>query len=125
MFSDSVMIIDEVHNIKENTAKDKDQLPNLLKEVLSIAENMKLVLLSATPMFDKAEEIIFIIDLLLINDKRDILPKEGLFDRNGSITEKGKQIISEKSTGYISYLRGEHPINFQSVCIRIYTMMFL
>ena len=112
MFSGSVMIIDEVHNIKENTSKTKDQMPNLLKEVLSIAENMKLVLLSATPMFDKAEEIVFILDLLLINDKRDVLPRKGLFDSYGFITEKGKQIISEKSTGYISYLRGEHPIKF-------------
>ena len=31
---------------------------------------MKLVLLSATPMFDTADEIVFLLNLLLLNDKR-------------------------------------------------------
>ena len=112
LFSGTVMIIDEVHNIKEGSGKEGKKLPNYLKEILGIAENMKLVLLSATPMFDRADEIIFILNLLLINDKREPISESNMFDRNGKITPHGKRVLIDKSRGYISYLRGEHPLKF-------------
>ena len=59
MFSNNVMIIDEAHNIKEgDTLK---VLPPILEKVIKIADNMKLLLLTATPMFDNATEIIWLI----------------------------------------------------------------
>jgi len=112
MFSNTVMIIDEVHNIKEGGSKDGKKLPAYLLEVLGIADNMKLILLSATPMFDKAEEIIFILNLLLTNDKRETITKTNMFDKDGRITPYGKNVLLDKSRGYISYLRGEHPLKF-------------
>ena len=112
LFSGTVMIIDEVHNIKEGAGKDGKKLPSYLKEILGIAENMKLILLSATPMFDRADEIIFILNLLLINDKREQISESNMFDRNGKITPHGKRVLIDKSRGYISYLRGEHPLKF-------------
>ena len=116
LFSDSVMIIDEVHNIKENSNTSSKNygkiLPPILKRILRISRNMKLVLLSATPMFDNSTEIIGILNLLLINDNRKTLKKKDIFDSNNSLTESGKRILLENSRGYISYLRGEHPIKF-------------
>ena len=113
IFSGTVMIIDEVHNIKENNnKKDNKLLPEYLKEILSISENMTLILLSATPMSDKANEILFLLNLLLINDKREPIKEKKLFNKEGYITPLGRKIITEKSTGYVSYLRGEHPIKF-------------
>ena len=112
IFSNTVMIIDEVHNIKEGNTKDGKKLPAYLLEILGIADNMKLILLSATPMFDKAEEIIFILNLLLTNDKRDTIRKLNMFDTKGKITPHGEMVLLEKSRGYISYLRGEHPLKF-------------
>jgi hypothetical protein len=112
MFSNTVMIIDEVHNIKDNSGKEGKKLPSYLTEILGIADNMKLILLSATPMFDRADEIIFILNLLLMNDKREPIKGRNLFDKSGKITASGKKIIMEKSRGYISYLRGEHPLKF-------------
>ena len=108
-FSNTVMIIDEVHNIKETT--DDKILPKLLRRVLQIVENMKIILLSATPMFDKPTEIIDILNLLLSNDKRTLIEKSKVFNK-GNITEEGKVILVNKSKGYISYLRGEHPLKF-------------
>ena len=109
MFSNSVMIIDEVHNIKETS--DSKILPKLLKRVLVIVENMKLMLLSATPMFDKPTEIVDILNLLLSNDNRTLIKHSQVFN-NGNLTEDGKVILVNKSRGYISYLRGEHPLKF-------------
>ena len=46
------MIIDEAHNIKEGgTEKDKKILPPILERIVKLSDNMKLLLLSATPMF--------------------------------------------------------------------------
>jgi hypothetical protein len=108
-FDNTVMIIDEVHNIKETS--DSKVLPKLLKRVLEIVKNMKLILLSATPMFDKPTEIIDILNLLLSNDNRTLLKQSQVFN-NGNLTEEGKIILSQKCRGYISYLRGEHPLKF-------------
>lgn len=113
MFSHSVMIIDEVHNIKENSgSKEMKVLPPIIKRVLTNAINMKLVLLSATPMYDNATEIIFLLNLLLMNDKRDTIEVKDIFKKNGSLKKGGREKLKEISRGYISYLRGEHPIKF-------------
>jgi hypothetical protein len=108
MFSNTIMIIDEVHNIKDS---GKKKLPTLLKKVLEYAINLKLVLLSATPMFDKASDIIDIINYLLVNDNRLPLNKK-IFDSNGFLSREGWNILKQKTRGYISYLRGENPIKF-------------
>lgn len=119
MFSNSVMIIDEVHNTKETS--DTKVLPKVLRDVFHIVKNMKLILLSATPMFDKPQEIIQLINFLLINDKREPIQVNQVFNRRGDLTEEGKIILLNKSRGYISYLRGEHPIKFPK---RLYPDIF-
>ena len=118
IFANNVMIVDEVHNIKETT--DTKMLPKILKQVLEIADNLKLLLLSATPMFDKPDEIIDILNLLLINDNRVIIEKKQVFNNN-KITAEGRDILLNKSRGYVSYLRGEHPIKFPQ---RLYPDIF-
>ena len=64
LFSDSVIIIDEVHNIKQqsNPNKDGKKITMILEEVIRYAENIKLILLTATPMFDVPEEIVYIVN---------------------------------------------------------------
>ena len=61
-FDNKLLIVDEVHNIKDS---GKKKLPVLLKKVLEYAINLKLVLLSATPMFDKASDIVDIINYVM------------------------------------------------------------
>ena len=112
MFSNTVMIIDEAHNVKENSSKDMKVLPPIIKRVLKNSINMKLILLTATPMYDKPSEIVFLLNLLLMNDKREEIKKSDIFDKNDNLKLKGQQTLYEKSRGYISYLRGEHPIKF-------------
>ena len=65
-FEGSVMIIDEVHNIGKPTREKIDpetqlpieatetqsKLPKFLMEIVKSTENLKLLLLSATPMFN-------------------------------------------------------------------------
>ena len=57
------MIIDEVHNIRSSAKEQKDTINNLT-ELVKQSENMKFLLLSATPMFDDYKEIIFLLNLI-------------------------------------------------------------
>ena len=79
-FSNSVLIIDEAHNIKDSDGK---LIPKVLDEVLSHAEEMKLILLSATPMFNDPREIVFLLNLLLKNDKREQIEEKICFIPTG------------------------------------------
>ena len=106
--SNSVVIIDEAHNIKD--PDDNKLIPKILEEVLDNADELKLILLTATPMFNQPEEIIWILNMLLMNDKKCILSEKDIFDNDGNLINE--ELLQNKSKGYISYLRGENPINF-------------
>ena len=99
-----ILISDDSPNKK--TAK------NLLTLVKN-SDNLRLLLLSATPMFNTYKEIIWLINLLNLNDKRstvdikDIFDAQGNFKINSSGEEIGKQLFIRKITGYVSYLSGK------------------
>ena len=119
IFSNTVFVIDEAHNIK-HTLEDKDSgegkkgkiLPPILEQIIRIADNVKLILLTATPMFDNATEIVWLLNLLLMNDKRPTIKISEIFDKSGNLTKQGANILRYKSKGYISYVRGENPVRF-------------
>ena len=113
-YSNRVIIIDEIHNIKKksNSSDNDRQVAFILTTVITIAENLKLILMSATPMYDKPKEIIFILNLLLLNDNREPIDYTKIFDKNGFIKPEGEKILEEYSNGYVSYLRGENPTTF-------------
>ena len=70
LYSNRVIIIDEVHNVRtqqDNEFLDKKKTPKQILKVLQTADNVILVLLSATPMYDSLVEIIQLFRLLLAN----------------------------------------------------------
>jgi len=112
--SDTTKASDNLSTISQHEIQNEKlgkQFPPTIKKVLKTAENIKLVLLTATPMFNTAEEIVDLINLLLINDRRPIINVRDIF-KDGELTKKGKEVFISKISGYISYLRGENPINF-------------
>ena len=80
--------------------------------VLKHSHNLRLILLSATPMFDKPRDIISLLNYLLYNDNRSPLQENKIFDKSGKMKPDGKKILSEAMTGYISYMRGNNPFEF-------------
>ena len=118
IFNNRLIIIDEVHNSSE----DKQVGVSLMK-VAKYAENMRFLLLSATPMFNSFKEIIWLVNLMNVNDKRamieysDVFDKEGNFipqttSPDGKVGEGGRELLVRKLTGYVSYVRGETPYTF-------------
>lgn len=109
LFNNGMIIIDEAHHI--NDESNDRTISKVLTDVLTHSENLRLVMLSATPMFDKPEDIITLINYLLMNDKRPLLPNR-IFGANGLLTEEGAKILRDNTRGYISYLRGNNPFDF-------------
>ena len=112
MFSDRLVIIDEAHNLRNPTETGKKQISAAFKTLLKYVENVKLVLLTATPMFNNSKEIVWTLNLLLSNDKRPEIRESMIFDKHGNLTESGRTTLINKSKGYISYMRGENPFAF-------------
>ncbi len=122
IFDNRLIIIDEVHNIRlTNDNKNVNKkCAELLMEVVKYANNLRLLLLSATPMYNSHEEIIWITNLMNLNDKRSQIKISDVFDEDGDFKSgenKGYDLLKRKLTGYISYVRGENPFLFP---IRIY-----
>jgi len=113
LYSNRVIIIDEVHNVRDAEASKK-KVPPILLKVIQHAENVKLVLLTATPMFNEATEIVWLINLLLANDKRKMLNMSDIFinPKSAQLTPDGPRILGDAIKGYVSYMRGENPFAF-------------
>ena len=131
-FNNRLIIIDEVHNIRITDENKEKRTAELLMTVARHSDNMRLLLLSATPMYNSYKEIVWLLNLINLNDKRatvsvnDIFDKEGNFKEekkleDGRIIEGGRDILVRKLTGYVSYVRGENPYTFP---IRVYPDLF-
>ena len=128
VFGNSLIVIDEFHNIKNTDEKSgtravAEQLEKLVKFGPFLMT--RLLLLTGTPMYNSYREIIWLLNIMRLNDGRaeidirDIFnsnPDEGIFvetvEGPGQITETGRENLRRFSTGYVSYIRGENPYTF-------------
>jgi hypothetical protein len=128
-FSNRLIIIDEIHNLRltdENQNKNK-RAGSLLRQLAEYADNLRLLMLSATPMYNSHKEIIWLTNLMNVNDKRATIEMGDVFNKDGSFKpavgtkEDGGDLLRRKLTGYVSYVRGENPYTFP---YRIYPKIF-
>lgn len=118
MFNNSILIIDEAHNLRNIAGggkADKGETPvkfviSVLMKVLLYSQNMRLILLTATPMYDQPTDIIPLLNFLLTNDKRPSIQEKDIFDTDNNIKDKAK--LLDITRGYISYVRGNDPMDF-------------
>lgn len=112
-FNNRLIVIDEVHNIRITKENKNRRSAELLMDIAKYTDNMRLVLMSATPMYNSPEEIIWLTNLMNINDKRDPISIADVFDKSGKFkSEESRALLQRKLTGYISYIRGENPYTF-------------
>ena len=130
-FANSVIVIDEAHGLtgenklklQSKRAKDSDKsgkrkisergILAVLHEILSTAKApVKLILLTATPMKDNETELVDLLNLLLINDKRPMVDRKRLFPADNQVDEA---YLRELAKGYVSYVRGENPVTFPRI----------
>jgi hypothetical protein len=111
-FDGRLIVIDEVHNIRKTEDNENKKVAINLEILVKAAENMRLLLLSATPMYNSYKEIIWLLNLMNTNDRRARIEVKDVFDKNGDFKENGKELLIRKATGYISFVRGENPYTF-------------
>lgn len=134
-FSDRLIIIDEAHNMRDTaeeadeatettTAGDADakggkELNPFLQRILLFSEGVRLVLMTATPMYNSAPEIVRMLNLLLMNDtkkpEKSLLKASALFNSRGELNEENVDAVralEQAVRRYVSYMRGENPFTF-------------
>jgi len=125
IFNNRLIVIDEVHNIRITHENKNRKTAELLMEVAKYADNMRMLLMSATPMYNSHEEIVWLTNLMNSNDKRGTIKISDVFTKTGEFRAKddthpetGKELLIRKLTGYVSHVRGENPYTFP---FRIYS----
>jgi len=133
LFNNRLIIIDEVHNITlAQDNKEAKKVGSMLMRIARYAQNIRLLLLSATPVYNNYKEIIWLTNLMNAVDKRSSIKTEDVFDKEGNFVkerttkdgvklEGGRELLKRKLTGYVSYVRGENPYTFP---FRIYPDTF-
>jgi len=112
-FSNSVIIIDEAHHITSTAGSlDLKLISSVLTDVLKYSQNVRLIMLTATPLWDRPTDIVSLLNYMLINDKRSPLQINDIFLSDGKFKKKGEAILKQKLNGYISYMRGDDPFKF-------------
>lgn len=115
-YDDRLLIVDEAHNLREDEETNKT-VSDALTRICKTAKGMTLVLLSATPMYDSFDEILFFFNLFLWNDHRQPPSKAvklgDLFDKSGGFkSPETEALFRGWCHEYISFLRGENPFTF-------------
>lgn len=116
-FNNRLIIIDEVHNIRTSDENQNKRVAQELFKLVGMVDSLRLLLLSATPMYNSYKEIIWLINLMNLNDRRSQIKVKDVFDSQGNFIEKddrevGKELLERKATGYVSYVVGENPYSF-------------
>lgn len=109
---DKVIIVDEAHNLRiQETDKKAAQA---LMDVAREGVNNKIVLLSATPMYNEPDEVFWLLSVLCANDKRqDVLRRlPTLYNTSGARNEGTAGLLRQLASEYVSYIKGRNPFTF-------------
>jgi hypothetical protein len=111
-FDNRLIVIDEVHNIRKTDDNENKKVAVNLELLVKSAKNMRLLFLSATPMYNSYKEIVWLLNLMNTNDRRGKVDVKDIFDKYGNFKKKGEDTLIQKATGYVSFVRGENPYIF-------------
>ena len=146
-FNNRLIIVDEIHNVRsdeedkadksekaadkaadkaaekaaekaaDKAAKPGKSVSEELYKLVRYADNLRLLLLSGTPMYNDPREIVWLLNLMNVNDRRAAISVGDVFDRDGNLLQingrnVGAEMLRIKSNGYISVVKGENPYIF-------------
>ena len=124
IFDNRMIVIDEVHNIIGKEDSESKLSSRMLLKLVKYCKQLRLLFLSATPMYNSYREIIWLMNIMNLNDQRSTIQANQVFNDDGSfvaeitdedgvvIQESGKDVLKRKLIGYVSYVRGENPYIF-------------
>jgi len=89
-FNNRLIVIDEIHNIRKSEDNENKKVAINLELLVKSAQNMRFLFLSATPMYNNYKEIIWLLNLMNINDRRGKMEVKDVFDKYGNFKKDGK-----------------------------------
>ena len=119
-YSSSVIIVDEAQHLRakyDSKEKGEKYGHEAIDLISKYAENVKIVFLTATPMFDNPTELIWMINVLsrVNNDDIEELDEKDFFygeTKGYAFKEQNRSKFIRAIKGKISFLRGGNPSNF-------------
>ena len=128
-FSNRVIVVDEIHNLRTDTDEgevDTDEADvegektkgkkgsEALLVVLEHARNVRLVLMSATPVYNDADEILWVMSLVYTHARDyqalQTLQKLSLFSQT-SLRPEARKLLATFANRYVSYMNS-NPFTF-------------
>ena len=106
--NNSVIIIDEAHSLTGNAYGEA------LLKVIKNSVNLRIILLTATPMKNLADDIVELLNFLRPADAP--IERDRIFTSNKNhlmeLKPGGLEYLKKMAMGYVSYLRGADPLTF-------------
>jgi len=119
-FDNRLIIVDEAHNLRDiyegGDSEASKRRSVAIERIVKVANGVTLVLLTATPMYDSYDEILYYFTLFLWNerkmgtDKKLTVPE--IFKEDGSFKEGSEAKFRGWCQDYVSFIRGENPFTF-------------
>lgn len=104
----TLLIVDEAHNLTGNEYGDA------VRKIIETSKNLRIVLLSATPMKNLADDIVELLNYL--RPTNSPMERDKIFTSQRGhqmeFKQSGKDYLRKTSRGYVSYLRGADPLTF-------------
>lgn len=120
--NNSILIIDEIQNMVSETGLYYKELYDLIHRS---SKNLRIVLLSATPIFDRPVEIALTMNLLnpspnipIGRNFNEMFIKETRHGNNTHYTVKNMDIFKKLIKGYVSYYMGAPAFTFPEMTIK-------
>lgn len=106
--NNSLIIIDEAHHLTDN------YYGQALLHIIKNSKNLKVILLTATPMQNLADEIVLLLNFIRPLDKP--IKRDKIFNKHTNhlmdFKSGGREYLAKMANGYVSYLRGADPLTF-------------
>ena len=116
-FDNRLIIIDEAHNLRETSETEASKrIAVALEYILKTATGITLVLLTATPMYDTFDEVIYYLNLFLWNERKqkpnEFVKTSDIFTESGEFKDGAESKFRGWCQEYISYVKGGNPFTF-------------
>lgn len=106
--NNSLLIVDEAHNLTDNNYGEA------VRVIIENSVNLKVLLLTATPMKNLASDIIELINFIRPKDKP--MERDKIFTSHKihqmELKPNGLEYFKQMAKGYVSYYRGADPLTF-------------
>lgn len=107
--NNTLLIVDEAHNLTKNNFGEA------LKKIIKNSSNLKIVLLTATPMKNLADDIVELLNF--IRPENSPIERDKIFnnpEKNYELDFKpgGLEYFKNMARGYVSHIRGADPLTY-------------